>query len=109
MPAVQHPPGLDLTDRLAHDPAADLDDQAALLQYRDEGSRGDQAFARMIPAQQRLGTDHSAVAEAHDRLVMQDEFAVVERPPQLLDELGELWLHGRPPTFCRTGKPADST
>ena len=58
---------------LAQDPAADRDDQARLLGERDEGVGADHAALGVMPAQQRLDAGDAAVAEAHDRLVVELE------------------------------------
>ncbi len=75
-----------MADGLANDPAADRNDQSAFFQQRDEGVGRHQTIARVVPPQQRLDPDHPIVGKLDDRLVMQHELAVIERPPQLLGD-----------------------
>ncbi len=76
-------PGRRLAAGLAQDPFAHRDDQAALLGERNEGAGRDHAALRMLPAHQRLEADDLAV-DARLRLVMQRQFAALDRRAQLL-------------------------
>ena len=89
---------LGLAAPLAQDPAADRDDQPALLGERDELEGRDQAAGGVAPAQQRLDAGDRAVAQADERLVVQLELVALERPLQIgaqLQARHDLLVHGR--------------
>jgi hypothetical protein len=58
-------------------------DQAVLLGDRDELIGEDQAADRMPPADQRLDAADGTIGDAHLGLVVQLQFAVVERAAQI--------------------------
>ena len=62
-----------LAHRLHQHPVADGDDEAGVLGHRDEGTGRDLAQRRVAPADQGLGADHRAAAQADLRLVVQAE------------------------------------
>ena len=68
---------------LAQHPIADLDDQPALLGQRDEFVRRDEAALRMRPAQQRLDGLDPQILEREARLIVQREFAALQRLAQV--------------------------
>ena len=63
--------------------AAERHDQAGLLGERDELERGDAAAVRMVPAHERLDGDGLAGGEVDDRLVLDDELALLDRALEL--------------------------
>ena len=63
-------------------PLAERMDQARLLGERDEHLRRHVAVLGVVPAQQRLGADDRAVGDAHHRLVVQLERALLQRRAQ---------------------------
>ena len=71
----------------AQHPAAQRDDDVALLGQRDEGIRPQQPFLRVLPAQQGFDRDDTQVAEAVAWLVMQLEFLVAQGPAQVVFQL----------------------
>ena len=54
-----------------------------LLRERDELERGDAAAARMVPAHEGLDGDGLAGGEIDDRLVLDDELALLDRALEL--------------------------
>ncbi len=86
---VGHPrlPGAELAARLRDDPPTHRDDEPGLLRDRDELGRREQPTARMVPPDERLEAEGPARAEVDDRLVVEDELAALERPPQVGLEL----------------------
>jgi hypothetical protein len=62
-----------------HRPPAHLQDQARLLQQRDELHRRHQPDPRIVPADQRLEAHDTARGEFDLGLVMQDELVTLER------------------------------
>ena len=90
--------------RLAEHPPPDRDDQPRLLGDRDEAVRHDHVVARTVPAHQRLDLGHGAVAQLHDRLVVQHELLALDgrgagpaRGPGARRPAGRGWV-GTPPT-----------
>ena len=71
------------TGRAQHARSDDFD-QAALFGHVDEDRGRHHAQLRMLPAQQRFGTDDAAVGHAEHRLVHQAEFAALPGAAQLL-------------------------
>ena len=66
-------------DALGQHPAAQRDAQAGVLDQRQELPRRHQAVLRVVPAQQRLGTEHAARAHVDLGLVVQAELGGVQR------------------------------
>jgi len=78
-------PGLHLRQRAAYHPFAERDIQRAAFGVGQEVGRGQQALFRVLPAHQRLGADHPAVAHIDLGLVEQAQLALLQRlrqPPQ---------------------------
>ena len=71
------------------DPAIDLLDEAAALGQPDERLGGEYASLRMVPANQRLGTDEPTILQADDRLIVEGQLGFLDRGAKLL-LLGEL-------------------
>ena len=71
------------TGRL-EDPSAERQDESCLLGQRDEGERGDEATVGMLPADERLEPDDAIRFEVDERLVVEAEFASLDRPPQVV-------------------------
>ena len=71
----------DARARLLEHVAPERDDQAGVLGERDELDRGDAAAARVVPAHERLDRDRLAGREVHDRLVLDDQLALLDRAP----------------------------
>ena len=63
-------------------PFADRDDQAGVLQNRDEFHRCDQTPLRMLPAQQRFESTDFAARDVRLRLVMDQEFTAFQGAAQ---------------------------
>ena len=72
MPRAHLPAGL-----AQHEPA-DRDDQPGLLGQRDEVQRRDQPAVGVLPADQRLDAGQPAGRQFDDRLVVDDELAVLD-------------------------------
>src|SRR4029079_15728031 len=66
-------PGGELVARLLEHPAAERDDEPALLRDRDEVVRRHDAAGRVRPPEERLGPDDGAGLQVDDRLVVEDE------------------------------------
>ena len=64
------------------DPAAQIDDQTAVLGDLDESGRRDVAVLRVAPAQQRLDADEPVIVQAEFRLIVQMQLIVLQRAPQ---------------------------
>ncbi len=75
-------PGSQLPAGRACDPAAHLDDQAAILGDFDEPVRRDLAVLRIAPAQQRLHARDPVVAQAELRLKTQLQTVILDCVPQ---------------------------
>jgi hypothetical protein len=74
---LEHLPG-----ERADDPVADRLEQAHLLGGGDEVVGEDEPAVGVVPAQQRLHGGETAAGELHDRLVVEDELGLGDRPPQ---------------------------
>jgi hypothetical protein len=72
-----------LAQRLVEHPARQRLDEVRLLGERDEGVRAEQAEEGVLPAHERLGRVLALVAHGELGLVVQDELALLDRPPQL--------------------------
>ncbi|MNG96512.1 hypothetical protein D3C79_555820 [compost metagenome] len=72
---------------LAQYPATQGDDDIALFGERNEGVRPQQAFLWMLPAQQGFDRDDTQVAQAIARLVVQDEFLILQGAAQVVLQL----------------------
>ena len=70
--------------RLADSPGAHLHDQAALLGHRKELVGREQPALGMLPADERLGSDHLAVFEVHDGLVEEPQLPALQPALKLL-------------------------
>ena len=82
--------GLPATQLLAggaHHVLLDPLDQAALHRHGQEVQRRDQAADRVLPANQGLGAEDLAGSQLDDRLVVEDELALVQRGFELLGEV----------------------
>ncbi len=82
---VRHvgPPRLQLAQRLAQHPFADVDDDVAVLDDRQEVHRPHQPPLRMLPAQQRFHADDAAGAHVELGLVVQPQLAGAQRGAHL--------------------------
>ena len=69
--------------RLPQHPFADRNDEPAFLQDRNEVRRRDDAAARMVPAQERLGAARALALQVELRLIDEAEFAALERAAKL--------------------------
>src|SRR5690348_7553938 len=76
-------PLADVGARLAQHPFAHRDDEAAILEDRNELSGRDDAAGGMLPAQQRLGAAWPLALQLEFRLVEEPELAALERAMQL--------------------------
>ncbi len=85
MPLVQ--PLTHLTASLSKYPLTNGDDQAGLFRQADEAVRQQQALLRVLPAQQRFGTDRLAGLGVELGLIMQAELALLQRHAQVLQQL----------------------
>src|SRR6185295_17665109 len=72
------------------DPEPERDDQAGLLGERDEVERRDEAALRVLPADERLEAVDRAGLQRDERLVVERELAVLERPRKVALELQAL-------------------
>src|SRR5205814_10252363 len=81
--ALADAPCAGLPARLVQDPLAELVDQARLLSQRDEVGGRDQALPGMLPANERLESDHRSVCEIHDRLVVENELPALDGPSEV--------------------------
>ena len=70
---------VDARARLLEHVAPERDDQAGVLGERDELGRGDAAAARVVPAHERLDRGRLAGREVDDRLVLDDQLALLDR------------------------------
>jgi hypothetical protein len=68
-----------LSQHLLQEPFAHRDDEAGLLEQRDELLRADHATRRILPAQQRLDADQASGPQRHDRLVVDRELRLLQR------------------------------
>ena len=68
-----------LRERVAHDVDRELADHAGVLGRRDELVGRQEPEARVVPAHERLGADHHAVAERELRLHVDVDLVGVER------------------------------
>src|SRR4030088_1728361 len=72
----------------AQNPFTHFDDQAAFFRERDEIARWNEAAHRMEPPRQRLETNDFAAGDSLTRhrlrLIMQREFAVLDREREIL-------------------------
>src|SRR5689334_1961651 len=73
------PPSGELAQRLFDDPIADRNDEAALLQNRDERAWRNQASRRVTPAYERLDAMNAERAGVVNRLIVKDELVFCER------------------------------
>ncbi len=73
--------------RLLEHVAPERHDQPGVLGERDELERRDAAAARMVPAHQRLDGDRLAGREVHDRLVLDEQLALLQRALELVLEV----------------------
>ena len=69
---------------LLQDPGADGHDLARLLRDRDERGGRDHAARGMLPAHQRLDTDHMAAGAIEQGLVEQLQFVAVDDLAQVV-------------------------
>ena len=92
---VRAPPACRLPARRLEDPSSDGDDEAGLLGDRDEPIGGDDAEARVLPAQQRLEADDGAVVQLDHRLVHHTQLIALEGGGEVVLELQTL-ERGRP-------------
>jgi hypothetical protein len=88
--AVRAPPAGRLGARGVEHPAADLDDEAALLGARDELVGPDHPALGMLPAHERLDRDGAPVAQVDDRLEVDDELVAGDRALQVARQLAAL-------------------
>ena len=65
-------------------PSGQRHDQPGLLGERDELAGSEQSARRVLPANERLEAGDAAQVQVHDRLVVQDQFLVLDRPLELL-------------------------
>ena len=72
-------PARRLPARLVEYPPADVDDEAALFENRDEDIRRDGALGRVVPAQERLHALDLNPVQIEERVVEQAELVVLER------------------------------
>ena len=86
MVAELAPPGSKLTTGLLSNPAVDLDDRAHLLRDGDEVPGEEKTTLRMLPANQGFEPGNAAVAEGHDRLVVDPKLTSGQRSPQVVLE-----------------------
>ena len=98
----RHLPRRGLLAGLAQDPFAHLDDQAAFFRKRNEFAGRNEAAHRMLPPRQRLEADDLAGGDAGSRgrlrLIMQREFAVLDRKRKVLVQhpaVADLLVHLR--------------
>ncbi len=68
---------------LLEHPAADRDDQPALLGQRDEARGRHDAPLRMAPAHERLDADHPLAGQIEDRLVDQEQLVLLHGRAQI--------------------------
>ena len=73
---------------LAQHPVAERPDQAGLLGDSKEIARRQDAFARTLPAHQRLVAAQAAGGELELRLVEDDELVALQRQPQIALQRG---------------------
>ncbi len=76
-------PGLELAARLGDHPVAHIHHQPQFLDHRDEVARRHQPALRVAPAQQRLGASQTLAVAAELRLVIEDEFVLLEGVAQV--------------------------
>jgi hypothetical protein len=91
-------PGAQLAADLADHPFADRQDQAGIFEDGDEFQRRHQAALRMLPAQQGFEAADAAARQVQLGLVVQQEFAALQRLAQLrleLDALGRVLVQRR--------------
>src|ERR1035437_2155120 len=81
--AVVGVPSGGLSARLAEDPPAQLEDEAALFGDRDELRGREQTALGVLPADQGLDAFDLAVGDRHDRLVEQPQLFAFDRAAQL--------------------------
>lgn len=77
------------SQRLAQHPVPDFDDAAGTLGHRDELRRRDRSPLRMLPAQQRLGSDDAAIPQTELRLVQQPQLTARHRLRQRAGQLAQ--------------------
>src|SRR5581483_5462045 len=82
-PRAARLPGDDVGAGAAQHPFADLNDEPAFFQNRDELRGQDHAARRMLPAKQRLGAARTLGLQLELRLVGEPELLALERPAQL--------------------------
>ncbi len=80
-------PARDLATRLLEHPAAELDDEAALLRDGDEVGRLHDSSCRVAPAEEGLDPDDALRREIEDRLVVQEKVFAGARLAQLAEKL----------------------
>ena len=98
VPGVLALPGSQLAAGLAEDPVADVVDQTVLLGQGYEFGRIHHAPPGMFPPDEGFKADQAMVLQLHDRLVMDDEFVVVDRPPEVrlqLQAVQDICVHAR--------------
>ena len=91
-------PARRLRARLDEDPAADRDDQPAVLGQRDEVVGLQHAATGVPPTDERLDVQDGAAWKAEDRLVEQKELLLLDRrvePTLELEPIFELGVHAR--------------
>ena len=74
-PAPERAPTRQLRTRLVENPAADVDDLAAVLEHRDEPVRRHQALGGVVPADQGFDAVDAEVGQVDDGLVEECELA----------------------------------
>lgn len=87
-----------LPARLPEHPAVDVGHHAGLHGEGQEAPDENEPALRMTPAPERLRAHDRALPQRHDRLVVEQEFVLLERPQQVgpeLDPLDELGQHVR--------------
>src|SRR5581483_1296263 len=84
---VQLLPFAHLAAGFAHHPVADRHDQAGLLDHRNKLARRDQPLVRVLPPDERLKALQPAAVERDNRLVMEDEFAALDRAAQVIFQM----------------------
>src|SRR5438270_6841774 len=93
-----HPERGDLRAGGEEHPGADRQQQVALLELGEEGVGEEQPVARVVPAEQRLDRDRAAALELDDRLVVEDELALLEGAGELgavLEAAADQLVHPR--------------
>ena len=92
-PGDRGAPGAEFPAGLAQHPAPELDDLPAFLRHLDEARGHQHARLRMPPANQGLDPEEAARAEVDDRLILDEELLVGERPADVRLEPHALVQH----------------